>query len=63
MREGVAALRTLGRRELGGRSPVRARAAAGPAGWSHGAQIAAIIAVCLAVSALSLLFPLSLIHI
>src|SRR5215208_476159 len=57
MQEGVAWLRTLGRRELGGSSPARARAKAGPAGWSHGAQIAAIIAGCLAVAALSLLLP------
>src|SRR5215203_7217776 len=57
MQEGVAWLRTLGRRELGGPSPASARAAAGPAGWSHGAQITAVIAGCLAVAAVTLLFP------
>jgi hypothetical protein len=57
MQEGVAWLRTLGRRELGSPSPASARAAAGPAGWSHGAQIAAIMAACLAVAAVTLLFP------
>src|SRR5918997_3551687 len=33
------------------------REVSGTAGWSHGAQIAAILACCLALSALSLLYP------
>jgi hypothetical protein len=57
MRASVAQLRTLRRRELGGTSRTSVRDAAGRGGWSHGAQIAAIMAGCLAVSALTLLFP------
>ena len=36
---------------------LRAGALAGPAGWSHGRQIAAIMAGCLAVAAVTLLLP------
>jgi hypothetical protein len=57
MRASVAQLRTQRRRGLGGPSPVALRDAAGGAGWSHGAQIATIIAACLAVSAITLLYP------
>ena len=57
MREGVAQLRTPGRREFGESRTARAGALAGPAGWSHGRQIAAIMAGCLAVAAVTLLLP------
>lgn len=57
MRDSVAQLRTLHRREFGGRGHAAARHATGGLGWSHGAQMAAIIAACLAVSAVTLLFP------
>jgi hypothetical protein len=57
MRASVAQLRTLRRREIPGRTPAVVRDQAGPARWSHGGQMAAIILGCLAVSALTLLFP------
>ncbi|MEA2331739.1 MAG: hypothetical protein QOH58_1877 [Thermoleophilaceae bacterium] len=57
MREAVAQFRTLGRRDVGDSSRPAVRDSAGPAGRSHGAQMAAIIAGCLAVSALTLLYP------
>src|SRR5436190_6019237 len=57
MRASAAQLRTLRRRELGGGRPARVREAVGMAGWSHGAQIAGIIFCCLAVSAVTLLYP------
>src|SRR2546423_9397814 len=57
MRASVAQLRTLRRRELGDQSRAQLREAAGPAGWSHRAQMVTIIVACLAVAALTLLFP------
>jgi hypothetical protein len=57
MRASVAQFRTLRRRELGGARRASLSHTAGRAGWSHGAQIAAIMAGCLAVSAVTLLFP------
>jgi hypothetical protein len=57
MRASVAQLRTLRRRELGDQGRARLREAVGPAGWSHGAQMVTIIVACLAVAALTLLFP------
>jgi hypothetical protein len=57
MRASVAQLRTLRRRELGGRGAPTLRAAAARPPGSHAAQMSLIIAGCLAVSALTLLFP------
>jgi hypothetical protein len=57
MREGVAQFRTPGRREFGESRAARVGALAGPAGWSHGRQIAAIMGGCLAVAAVTLLLP------
>jgi hypothetical protein len=57
MQEGVARFFRTPGRELDEPRPARVHAAAGPAGWSHGRQIAAIMAGCLAVSAVTLLLP------
>jgi hypothetical protein len=57
MRASVAQLRTLRRRELAGRGPATLRAAAARPPGSHATQMTLIIAGCLAVSALTLLFP------
>jgi hypothetical protein len=57
MRESVAWLRGPDRRELGPPSASRARPATGFSGWPHAAQMGAIMAGCLAVAALTLLFP------
>jgi hypothetical protein len=57
MRASVAQLRTLRRRELGAVSAPAMRHAAVSPGPSHGMQMTLIIAGCLAVSALTLLFP------
>jgi hypothetical protein len=57
MQEGVARFFRTPGREIGEPRAARVHAAAGPAGWSHGRQIAAIMAACLAVSGLTLLLP------
>jgi hypothetical protein len=57
MRASVAQLRTLRRRELGERSAPALRARAAAPERSHGGQMALIIAGCLVVAALTLLFP------
>jgi hypothetical protein len=57
MRASVAQLRTLRRRDLGDRRAAALRAEAARGGLSHGAQMALILLGCLAVAALTLLFP------
>jgi hypothetical protein len=57
MRANVAQLRTLRRGDAGGRRTPALRDDAARGGLSHGAQIGLIMLACLAVAALTLLFP------
>jgi hypothetical protein len=57
MRASVAQLRTLRRRELGSRGAAATRDEAARPARSHGMEMTLIIAACLAVAALTLLFP------